>query len=453
MVYTREKAIMLDETQLAILDNLIYSRYFADLENEDYTIGKILDNEEIYNQIVNNPECFWGANSWAALCQQAKDDPAIRELTIQSVRPAQNESNNMAFFTDPSGEGYAIFAGTAADEWIPDVDASWNPDRLGKIETLAWFDGLFESGKATGMVTVSGHSDGGNDAGYVLIVSKFNSQIRSCLGLDAQGYGDSFFSKYSGKIKIAEASGKMLNISNNNDLVHSFLRPIGEQRYITGGKVWMDGIYNNLVAAGLIGLGAGGIHMNGLDILGVEMPSLLSSAISHNPQSMFKIVDGKLKLIDEYTGESDNLKMLRPIVNTFTGAAVWSGSARHLYAAIMTPSADIRRDFSDAKRQELLGLVRSIRQEEWFDIAQWDCFYSIQKGAHDLVPGLLGTFSQVKDYDRKILDINNANESKINAIFDQVYRLDASYAKSVSASTAELGDVAKKIKAIADGIG
>ena len=90
-----------------------------------------------------------------------------------------------------------------------------------------------------------------------------------------------------------------------------------------------------------------------------------------------------------------------------------------------------QRDFTQAKKDELLDLVREIEREPFWDITKYDVWYRSEQMAHKLLPGLLGNFAQARGYHRKILDINETSRREIEEIFDKAYEAQARHAATV----------------------
>ncbi|MDR2108394.1 MAG: DUF2974 domain-containing protein [Coriobacteriales bacterium] len=132
------------------------------------------------------------------------------------------------------------------------------------------------------------------------------------------------------------------------------------------------------------------------------------------------------------------------------GFVQWLADAGSSAASLLkAPAALTVRDFSQAKKTELLRLVNEVSSEWPTDIARWDIWYQAERAAHAALPGLLGNFSQVKNYHRKIIDINNISEAKIQSVFNQVYLLDRQYAASFQKQAASLIRVRKTIESLA----
>lgn len=167
---------------------------------------------------------FMTGSEWAATIRALKSDPSITELKCQNY-----DSQNFAMcYTDPSGNAYVTFQGTAnGDEWIDNFqglnvsDTQCQKNALAYIESLPYDD-----------ITVVGHSKGGNKAMYVAITS---DKVGRCLAMDGQGFSQEFLDKYRAEIELR--GGNITNYSLDTDYVHILLFPIpgAEQRFYQNG--------------------------------------------------------------------------------------------------------------------------------------------------------------------------------------------------------------------------
>jgi hypothetical protein len=75
-------------------------------------------------------------------------------------------------------------------------------------------------------ITVTGHSKGGNMAGYTAITNR--DRVRGCLAFDPQGYGFKCLESY--KEKIRDSSYNIKIVSAHNDYVNSLLTQVAKDR-------------------------------------------------------------------------------------------------------------------------------------------------------------------------------------------------------------------------------
>ncbi len=99
-----------------------------------------------------------------------------------------------------TGEIYFHFNGTGDGNWVYNAavyGAKPQPSVLQK-ECLLWFDMTMEKLKANGTINenssvyVTGHSQGGNNAMFVTMRSKYSNDIDACIPLDGPGFSNKF---------------------------------------------------------------------------------------------------------------------------------------------------------------------------------------------------------------------------------------------------------------------
>ena len=85
------------------------------------------------------------------------------------------------------------------------------------------------------------------------------------------------------------------------------------------------------------------------------------------------------------------------------------------------------RDFSDASKQRLLGLVKEVEDEKWSDFTDWigDRWLDLQYWIGSL--SIKNYIDNVNEYHKKVIDKNNTTKEKINEIFDDVNEVDNYY--------------------------
>ena len=85
------------------------------------------------------------------------------------------------------------------------------------------------------------------------------------------------------------------------------------------------------------------------------------------------------------------------------------------------------RDFSDASKQRLLGLVKEVEDEKWSDFTDWigDRWLDFQGWIGHL--NIKNYIDDVNTYHKKVIDKNNTTSEKIEKIFEDVAVVDSSY--------------------------
>lgn len=110
----------------------------------------------------------------------------------------------------------------------------------------------------------------------------------------------------------------------------------------------------------------------------------------------------------------------------------------------------LTRDFSEASKQKMLGLVAQVENEKWCDFTDWvgDRWYDFE----DLIGTLDVRYyiNNVNSYHKKVIDKNNTTAQKINEIFTAVRNVDASYSQIFSNIHASLQQLLTYIGQLAE---
>lgn len=97
---------------------------------------------------------------------------------------------------DPAtGDVYVHFNGTGDGNWIYNSAAYGGPPSRMQTESLKWFDGFMakqQEGNLGGNLYVTGHSQGGNNAQFVTIRSRYGESVTNCVPLDSPGFSYEF---------------------------------------------------------------------------------------------------------------------------------------------------------------------------------------------------------------------------------------------------------------------
>jgi hypothetical protein len=184
----------LTQAEILALDALSYEMNSTDIEGDDL--------QTALNHISHASDFNMSESDFNQLKNLVAGDSALANLKVVDVNPAHDSNNNMVFFEDPTdGSQYAIFAGTAADEWDDDATDLQGATQPNKIAMQKWLDSL--PIKVPPGCTVSGHSDGGNDAMYLTI--KDGAKVSDCLSFNGEGFGDAFVQANAADIADAKA--------------------------------------------------------------------------------------------------------------------------------------------------------------------------------------------------------------------------------------------------------
>lgn len=96
---------------------------------------------------------------------------------------------------DKEGNVYVHFNGTGDGNWGYNAAAYGGAPSRMQTEVLKWFDSFVErryEGHGGGNLYVTGHSQGGNNAQFVTIRSRYADYITNCVPLDGPGFSEQF---------------------------------------------------------------------------------------------------------------------------------------------------------------------------------------------------------------------------------------------------------------------
>ena len=110
----------------------------------------------------------------------------------------------------------------------------------------------------------------------------------------------------------------------------------------------------------------------------------------------------------------------------------------------------MKRDFSEANKENLLGIVKSVENEKLCDLTDWigDRWFDFEEftGALDIKHYV----NNVNEYHRKVIDKNNTSADKINEIFSQVHDVDNSYGPIIESYNVLNNSISSYIQQMAD---
>lgn len=119
------------------------------------------------------------------------------------------------------------FSGTGNSEGITDAQGMYKTSTVQQQRALNYFYDMADKFEMSeGLVDISGHSNGGNKSGYVLMnaYGEYQNRIRYCLSLDGQGYSESAVEQWKESPYYKNKLNKLYGIYGEYDYVH----PLGE---------------------------------------------------------------------------------------------------------------------------------------------------------------------------------------------------------------------------------
>jgi hypothetical protein len=127
-----------------------------------------------------------------------------------------------------------------------------------------------------------------------------------------------------------------------------------------------------------------------------------------------------------------------------------SAAASTIQKSTPNSSGNLRRDFSDDLREQLLSVADHIEKEAHFDVTRWRSWPEIQEGCSRLAPEVLPYFSQIKDFHDELVCTSQMCKTQVNQTFDEAQSLDSRCAESIRQEIEELRQINADIGKISD---
>ena len=101
----------------------------------------------------------------------------------------------------------------------------------------------------------------------------------------------------------------------------------------------------------------------------------------------------------------------------------------------------LKRDFSNASKQKLLGMVDDVEKEKFCDFTDFvgDSYYKFQAWIGKL--NIKNYLKDVDSYHKKVIDKNNTSKKEIEKIFANVENVDVTYQAKFSAIKSNIKDM------------
>ncbi|WEV46528.1 hypothetical protein OZX62_08855 [Bifidobacterium sp. ESL0690] len=114
-----------------------------------------------------------------------------------------------------------------------------------------------------------------------------------------------------------------------------------------------------------------------------------------------------------------------------------------------------KRDFSDATKQRLLGIVNDVAGQDNYPLGQFgdaiaDKWYGLEHYLNGFDMG--STLDTEKTYYRKVIDMNNMSAQKINEIWTNVYEVNTQHTSRLAAIVTSLEDLTQQVRNLTDAI-
>ena len=106
----------------------------------------------------------------------------------------------------------------------------------------------------------------------------------------------------------------------------------------------------------------------------------------------------------------------------------------------------IKRDFSADMRTTLLKLVQEVEDEAFWDFTKWDVWYRIEDMFGNL--DIAHYKNNIKEYHRKVIDINETTKQQMQKIFDAIDELDDKYGAIFEKKAEEFATITQEVRNI-----
>lgn len=207
--------------QEAILDLYTY----LDVQSDDYK-GKNLAH------IINDLKGTDVANTltYKTIQQAIHTNPSIGQMQVVSQSSIDGgidmkELNAVTFQNPSTGDIIVSYRGTGDGKWVDNGVGLSSEQSLMQKRAKEYYDYVVENyvlvnGAKKGILDISGHSKGGNEAMVVTIESKYGYLIDHCYNFDGQGVSNQAFEKYENLPNYDEQREKIILLCGENDYVH-----------------------------------------------------------------------------------------------------------------------------------------------------------------------------------------------------------------------------------------
>lgn len=438
----------LSNNQLLMLDNLIYTDRCAngrtvakiiELLEQDIAKGKNIDEDGI----TTNDE-------WSQLIENIKDEPDLLNYTVQEYEDNEDTGMRAACFVDDVNhptDVNVVFRGTSGDyEWHDNGEGGYLSDTE---QQKAAVDYVNELPREYGSITVTGHSKGGNKAQYVTIVAD-PDRVDRCVSFDGQGFSEEFLEKYAEQIE--ERKYRIESISASDDFVNCLLYSIAGIKTYVLTEEQDEFIYYH--KPNILLDENGELRPSGEQApLSKFINEYTTYIISNVPEPQRSAAIDGLVAIMEDGKTKDKETIWQTIYGGATAVSYLDNFAFDSYARlIFGPKSGVQltRDFSDASKQKMFGLVTQVESEKWGDFTDWvgDRWYDFESWIGTL--NIRHYIDNVNSYHKKVIDKNNATEQKIKDIFEAVHGVDSSYSTTLGNITTNLTEWRRFIDTLSD---
>ena len=245
--------------EVVLINNLLYIENlggpkgtFMSPSQESKTIGDyvrgVFRNFDLIEDKTEYSNGVTGAE-YKQILRAIKKNQHLQDIVIMQVHFESDSAGGgrSVFLCDPANnEAIVVFKGTQSDaEWIDNVAGLYQVPTTFQENALKWFQSLPLDDYD--IITVTGHSKGGNKSKFITLL---DDRVTNCFSYDGQGFSDEFIKKYSSQIRQNE--GKILNIIEESDFVNILLNDVGSKKFYLGTNFGRLGFAENHCANAIL---------------------------------------------------------------------------------------------------------------------------------------------------------------------------------------------------------
>lgn len=493
-------------TQILMLNNLIYDPVFTAEGAEAFSVGELLTfvDTDAYEKKEGLSGPATTKEEWENLLELASEDRQLCSLRITERKSdPKTGAKALCFYCEEEKEAVVVFAGTGYNEWRDDLVAGAQADTKQQTEALEWFESL-----PYDKITVSGHSKGGNKAMYIAVCGE--REVR-CVAFDGEGFSKEFCEKY--RERIEERKDQIVLYANYRDFVSCLLYPVaGSVIFLKNdggiapdelgfggyhcpdtlflhenGKIlyelaeegereeamellqeftiyFMEKIpraeriqlmsFLGDVMQRLMGQGEGEYRNDIFRTMGADATrdffvyfrAFLKQKAKDDPNGYWEGIESLCDLLEEFTGISSTLTSLLPLF--LHGVEEYHIASYLLNRTRGIERGTIIRDFTQETKQRMIDAAKEVEREPFWKISRWDCWYRLEKYTVGL--NLSVYANNVDVYYRKLIDLNDAGTEEIERIFSAVQSVDCAYGQKIGEENRNLSEGIKKLKSLSD---
>ena len=278
----------------------------------------------------------------------------LKDMIIMQVHIESSDAGGgrSALLYDPAhNEAIVGFKGTEGDaEWIDNLSGLCRVPTAYQQSALDWYRSLDLSGYD--IITVTGHSKGGNKSKYITLMDE---SVDNCFAMDGQGFNDEFIKKYASNIRDYE--DKILNINAESDFVNILLNDVGKKTYYLGTNFGRLGFVENHCSNALLFFDDQGEasvwKAPKQDKKMVDLDHMLNSFVRSYPAAKKEMLYNALANIIVCAKNSDS----EGIISSFTGET-YSDNTADLMAFVLRYKEE---------KPEMMTSLREILSQNGFD--------------------------------------------------------------------------------------